>query len=81
MNDFGSAKKIESFTDAQGTWLISFADLITLLLCSFLMFFSLTWNAKKNVPNMSKVSEPPLQTASHGIHIAELKGTSRDRRG
>lgn len=38
----------------QGTWLISFADLITLLLCAFLMFFSLSWN----------------KTPSHGIQIA-----------
>lgn len=40
----------------QSTWLISFADLITLLLCAFLMFFSLTWN----------------KTQVHGIQIANV---------
>ena len=41
--------------DAEGTWLISFADLITLLLCTFLMFFSITWN----------------KTTPHGIQLAK----------
>ena len=42
-------KATESHPDmahVQSTWLITFADLITLLLCAFLLFFSVTWNRK-----------------------------------
>lgn len=55
--------KIGEMTPFQGTWLISFADLITLLLCAFLMFFSL--NFRSGIP----IAHTPLEEP---IGIAEL---------
>ena len=36
----GLIKSTNSLPDPTGTWLISFADLLVLLLCSFILFFS-----------------------------------------
>ncbi len=64
--------------DAHGTWLISFADLLTLLLCAFLMMFSLNWEKQQHVPNLSKDMDNASQTESHGIVIALTGSESKE---
>lgn len=64
--------------DLQGTWLISFADLITLLLCAFLMMFSINWKKTQSVTNMSKDDSLAHQTESHGIVIAQSSVEGRE---
>lgn len=61
----------ESYSVLSGTWLISFADLITLLLCTFLMFFSMTYhsgkwsnNAKVNPSSGTGIANQPIQRLS-----------------
>ncbi len=71
MNGQRSNEPVNCVVDAHGTWLISFADLITLLLCSFLMMFSLNWDKQQHVTNMSKEETAPSQTESPGIVIAD----------
>lgn len=58
-----------NFADLQGTWLISFADLITLLLCAFLMFFSLTWN--KSTPAGTQIA--PKDKKSQEVNPLERR--------
>lgn len=51
------------------TWLITFADMITLLLCAFLMIFSLNYHRLKDKAKEAQIER--TEEAAPGIQIAQ----------
>lgn len=58
--------------DLPSTWLISFADLLTLVLCTFLLIFSMTWNNKTKALTQKIENPPGTQLATNTHRVEDL---------
>ncbi|MBU6374422.1 MAG: OmpA family protein [Bdellovibrionales bacterium] len=75
MRTIPRAEAFESEVDSEGTWAISYGDMVTLLLTFFILFFSVS----KNAPG-SASSEKTRQSAM-ALHLTSQLGSKEEKPG